>query len=239
MKHLYPVIILALLAAYCATSHGQDSILFKTGKRINCAVQGYTNGAFEVRLENGETKQAPAANISSISFGKHHSAAEASPTPVIEIKTAEEVAPAVLQKVKVDIGSAPPEEGQMLNKGIQLTVKKYDNMVSLDSDSARFIRKEGLKAVAVNVLVENKSAVPIEMDYSDFKIKDQDDNIYETWISGTGPRPWLDTTTIAPGDKMAAWIGFKASPGIVMEKSMVRYDNILKLMYSDWFPIGK
>ena len=245
MKHLYPVIILALLAAYCATSHGQDSILFKTGKRMNCAVQGYTNGAFEVRLENGETKQAPAANISSISFGEESTTAPASATPVPEDVPVEEVAPAPRK-----IAETPEEiEAEMrapkLNEDVKLTVKSYDNKVSLEHWESLKIRKKGMKAVAVNVQVENHTAKAIGVHGGSFTIKDQDNNVFEASSFWTGTRKTnIGFVEVPPGDKIATWIGFEVSPGIVMEESSIRYDKqpdgrTLECMYSDWFPVGK
>lgn len=135
------------------------------------------------------------------------------------------------------------KSSQTLNTDIKLVVKKHDNMVALDGKMARDFRKRGLKAVAVNVLIENNSAVPIPVYWGSFKIKDQDDQIAEASLFASGPRQYLDLTTVQPFDKIAAWISFEASPGIVMEKSFIRYEQSpngfsTNSMISDWFPIG-
>ena len=42
--------------------------------------------------------------------------------------------------------------------------------------NTRLHTEEGIAAVSVNVLVENKSTNEIGIDWASFKIKDQDDN---------------------------------------------------------------
>jgi hypothetical protein len=225
-------ILFVLTIAIGPSSRGQDVITFKTGKDVDCKILMFNNGAFTVKLDSGETKQAPVANISSIVFGDSASATLGQDTMPNE--------GAILgdgKSVSVVIGANAPNV-TALNTDIKLTVKKYDNKVSLENEYARAIRKKGLKAVAVNILVENRSANEIEIDWSSFKIKDQDDNVFDASIYATGPRGWLSRTLIKPGDKVAAWIAFEASPGIVMEKAMVRFDDVSKSIFSDWYPVS-
>lgn len=37
----------------------QNVLIFKTGRRIDCTILTYSNGMFEVQLENGDVRQAP------------------------------------------------------------------------------------------------------------------------------------------------------------------------------------
>ena len=133
-------------------------------------------------------------------------------------------------------------EPQVLNSDIIITVTGHDDMIALKGDISRSLRKDGLKAVAVKVLIENNSAAPIPVYWASFKLKDQDQEIAEPSIFATGKRPYLNITTLQPNDKIAAWISFEAKIGIQLEKSVIRYDQIPNgysdlSMISDWFPI--
>ncbi len=237
MKYFY-AILAALLVTYGTTSHAQDVITFRTGKQVECKILGFNNGYFAVQLDTGETKQAPVSNITDISFGDNSAAVSTPSAPDSAATPVDEVAPVVNEMVKADIGVATQQPVKALNKDIKLTVKKYDNKVSLKSEYSRYIRTKGLKAVSVNVLVENKSTNEIEIDWASFKIKDQDDNVFDASIYATGSRESTSRTLIQPGDKVAVWISFEASPGIVMEESWIRYDDVSKSIFSDWFPVG-
>ena len=242
MKRIFAITMALLLNSH-ANGLCQDVITFKTGNRVDCKVKSYENGTFAVELSSGDVKQAPVGNITSIAFG------ESSPDTATITPPAPDSTP---EAVTLPIPSNMPEEAkaiegqghtQVLNKGIQLTIKKYDNKIALESGLSISFRKKGIKAVAANVLVENKSAKPIGVYWGSFKIRDQDDNVYEASLFAAGPRGYLDYTTVQPGDKIASWIAFEVSPGIVMEKSSIRYDKTPNgyspdSMYSDWFPVS-
>jgi len=131
---------------------------------------------------------------------------------------------------------------QSMNAEIKLTVTKSDNMIALEGSLARSLRKEGLKAVAVYVLIENNSEESLPVYWGSFKLKDQNHEIAEASLWATGKRPYLNITTVEAGDKIAAWIGFEASIGIVLEDSFIRYDQMpngysTNSMISEWFTI--
>jgi hypothetical protein len=237
------IIILALLFNSHAPGLCQDVITFKTGNRVECKVISYDNNGFSVRLPSGGIKQAPIVNIGSIAFGE----SDASPVDdrLTKPETNDETAASPIPQVILADAKPTTDQGrtQVFNQGIRLTIKKYDNKISMESDMSRYFRKKGVKAVGANVLVENKSDKPIGVYWGSFKIRDQDANIYESSLYASGPRPYLDFTTVQPGDKIAAWIFFEVSPGIVMEKSSIRYDKVPNgyspdSLYSDWFPVG-
>ena len=135
-------------------------------------------------------------------------------------------------------------EPQALNSDIKITVVSHDDMIALKGDLARYFRKEGLKAVAVKVLVENNSANPIPVYWGSFKLRDQDHEIAGPSLYATGKRPYLEFMTLQPNDKVSAWIGFEAKIGVNLSESMIRYDQIPNgysdlSMISDWFPVNQ
>ncbi len=240
MRHIS--IILALLYISTVTGLCQDVITFKTGNRVECKIVSYENNVFSVALPSGDIKQAPIANISRVAFGD--SAISTVNDDSVMYETTDEAEPPKPQIIPEEAKPTKDQGStQVFNQGIRLTVKKYDNKISLESDLSRYFRKKGVKAVGANVLIENKSENPIGVYWGSFKIRDQDANIYESSLYASGPRPYLDFTTVQPGDKIAAWIFFEVSPGIVMEKSSIRYDKVANgyspdSLYSDWFPVG-
>ena len=214
------------------------SLLFKTGRHIDCNVLSYSNGYFEVQLEDGTVRQAPAANIACISFS-----APVSSTPTISSPPPRSIS--TERAVSAEKVGDSDKGSLKLNHGITLVAKKYELNPDLEHWELLSIKKKKRKAVAIQVQITNNTGKSIEVDDRSFTLKDQDDNIVpaDWFITGTRKTLYLHVD-VHPGDTIAMWVAFKIPLNLVLEKSFIRYNerhngDSPESMYSDWVPIGK
>lgn len=67
-------------AFLCATTGIADTLYFKSGKSYSCQVLGFSNATFTVILD-GDTQQAPAANVDRIDFSEEMPSYDPVPSP--------------------------------------------------------------------------------------------------------------------------------------------------------------
>ncbi len=217
------------------------SLFFKTGRHIDCQVLSYSNGVFEVQLEDGTVRQAPAGNIQSIKFaGKEDDLGESSKTSATTIGSKSGTLGAITTEATAI--SKPESEGMgkdnpldsEYNPDIKLAVHGYNESPTLTAhETSREAKKDSMKYITVDIQVINNSKNTIIVSWATFKLQTQDGTICESTLVVPEIR-WMARTNVRPGEKAKGRIGFLVPIGIVMPHSSVRYDNIV---YSEWFPV--
>ena len=220
------------------------SLLFKTGRRIDCKVLSYSNGVFEVQLEDGSVRQAPAGNIQSIVFAEKEKAYPKLATLSVagrsmekdafpQVATTSEGAK-ITKPESADAGKDNPSDSAY-TPGIDLSVHGYNESPSMTNhDLTREAKKDGMKYITVDIQVVNNSKKAIPVSWGTFKLRAQDGTICDSTIWVPEIR-YMRETNVRPGDKAKGRIGFLVPIGIVMPHSHVRYNTYS--MYSDWVPV--
>lgn len=221
-----------------------DLLFFKTGRRIDCTVLSYSNGVFEVQLEDGTVRQAPAGNIQSIIFAEKEKTSPNLATTSVVGKSGEKetLSQGTTFSEALVITKPKPADAEQNNlidsaytPGINLSVHGYNESPSItDHALIRDAKKDGMKYVTVDIQVVNNSKNTIMISWATFKLRAQDGTICDSTIYVPEIR-WMRNTNVRPGDKAKGRIGFLVPIGVVMPHSHVRYNT--SDMYSEWAPI--